>query len=145
MESTSIHLRPSSILIRSTTPCPQLASRGSFHLLSVDPDTKRVQRIVLSTIWPKPVAEPEELLLVDAVQHGDGRPLDHFVFQGGHRKWALSSIGLRYVRPARRQCPIWSPLDPREQISEVSLKVCLVSPPRHAVHPGGGIAFEREE
>jgi len=29
--------------------------KNEVHLLSVDPDTKRVQRIVLSTIWPKPV------------------------------------------------------------------------------------------
>jgi len=36
-------------------------------------------------------------------------------------------------------------MNPRVQISEVSVKVCLVGPPRHAIHPGGGIAFEREE
>jgi hypothetical protein len=33
-------------------------------------------------------------------------------------------------------------MDPRGQISEVSVKACLVGPPRD---PGGGIAFEREE
>src|SRR5258707_14463279 len=31
------------------------------------------------------------------------------------------------------------------QISEVSVKVCFVSSPRHPVHTGGGVAFEREE
>jgi hypothetical protein len=36
-------------------------------------------------------------------------------------------------------------MDPRGEISEVSLKVCLVGPPRHSVHSGGGVAFEREE
>jgi hypothetical protein len=36
-------------------------------------------------------------------------------------------------------------MDPRGQISEVSVKVCLVAPPRDPVHAGSGIAFEREE
>jgi hypothetical protein len=62
----------------------------------------RIQRIVLSAFWSESVAEPDELFLVNAVQHLDGRPLDYFVFQGGHRKWALSSVGLWYVRSARR-------------------------------------------
>src|SRR5437762_5077315 len=30
------------------------------------------------------------------------------------------------------------------QISEVSVKVCFVGPPRHAVHTGGGVTLERE-
>jgi hypothetical protein len=93
--------------------------KNEVHSLGRDPDAKRIQRIVLATPWSEPVAEPEELLLVDAVQHGNGRPLDYLVFQGGHRQWALSSVSLRYVRPARRQCPIGSSVDPRVQISEV--------------------------
>ena len=36
-------------------------------------------------------------------------------------------------------------MNPRVQISEVSVKVCFVGLPRHAVHAGGGIALEREE
>src|SRR5262245_33604088 len=119
--------------------------KNEVHLLAGDSDAERIQSIVLATSRSECVTEPEELLLVDAVQHLDGRPLDHFVFQGGHRKRALSSVGLRYVRPARRQCPVCSPLDPRDQTSEVSLKVCVVALPRHAVHAGGGVAFEREE
>jgi hypothetical protein len=31
------------------------------------------------------------------------------------------------------------------QISDVSVKVCLVGLPPHPVHAGGGIALEREE
>ena len=31
------------------------------------------------------------------------------------------------------------------QISEVSVKVCFVGPPRHAVHTGGGVTLEREK
>jgi hypothetical protein len=31
------------------------------------------------------------------------------------------------------------------QISEVSIKVCLVGSPRQSINAGGGIALEREE
>jgi|KBSSwiStaDraftv2_1062776.scaffolds.fasta_scaffold91158_1 hypothetical protein len=119
--------------------------KNEVHLLAGDPDAQRIQRIVLSTTWSEPVAEPEEVLLVDAVQHGGGRSLDYLVFQGGHREWALSSVSLWYVGPARWKCPVCSSMDPRGQISEVSVKVCLVCPPRYPVHSGSGIAFEREE
>jgi hypothetical protein len=36
-------------------------------------------------------------------------------------------------------------MNPRMQISEVSVKVCFVGRPCQFVHPSGGIAFEREE
>src|SRR5713226_9367288 len=36
-------------------------------------------------------------------------------------------------------------MNPLVQISEVSVKVCFVGRPRQSLHPGGGIAFEREE
>jgi hypothetical protein len=36
-------------------------------------------------------------------------------------------------------------MNPLVQISEVSVKVCFVCRPRQSIHPGGGIAFEREE
>src|SRR5262249_57938555 len=70
---------------------------NEVHLLAGDCDTEPVQRIVLSASRSKPVTEPEEFLLVDAVQHVDSRPLDDLVFQGGHRQRALTSVGLRYV------------------------------------------------
>src|SRR5262245_28701774 len=76
--------------------------KNEVHLLGRDSNAERVQRIVLSTPRPKPITEPEEILLINAVQHLGGRPLDDFVFQGGHCKWALSSVGLGYVRSARR-------------------------------------------
>jgi len=38
---------------------------NKVHPLAIDPDNERVQRIVLAAFGPEPVAEPEELLLVD--------------------------------------------------------------------------------
>src|SRR5215831_10583020 len=78
-----------------------ISVKNEVHFLGRDPDAERVQRIVLSAPRPEPITEPEEILLENAVQHLSGRPLDDFVLQGGHRKWALFSIGLGYVRSAR--------------------------------------------
>src|SRR5215510_14392095 len=86
--------------------------KNEVHLLAGDSNAERVQRIVLSASRSKPIAEPEELLLIDAVQHLDGRPLDYLVFQGGHRQWALSAVCLGYIRSARRQRPVCSPMNP---------------------------------
>src|ERR1700745_2971189 len=50
-----------------------------------DADHQCVQRIVLAALGSKSVREPKELLLVDRVQHRDGRPLDDLVLKGGYR------------------------------------------------------------
>jgi hypothetical protein len=73
---------------------------NEVHTLGGDPDTERIQRIVLSALGPETVAEPEEVLLIDAVQHGDSRSLDNLVLERRYRQWALSAVSLRYVRPA---------------------------------------------
>jgi hypothetical protein len=49
---------------------------------------------------PDSVREPEEVFLVDRVQHRDGRPLNNFVLKGGYRERALLTIRLRYVDPS---------------------------------------------
>jgi hypothetical protein len=54
---------------------------------------------VLAAFRSEPIREPEEVFLVDRVQHCDGRPLDDFVLKGGDRKRALAAIRLRYVLP----------------------------------------------
>jgi hypothetical protein len=118
---------------------------SEVHTLGGDPNDQGVQRIVLATLGAETVAEPEELLLVDAVQHGHDRFLDDLVLQRRHRQWALFSIRLRYVRPARWQSPVRPAMNPCMQISEVSVKVCCVGLPCQTVYPGSGFALEREE
>jgi hypothetical protein len=93
----------------------------------------------------EPVREPEEVFLVDGVQHHDGGAPDDLVFQGGDRRRPLSPVHFRYVRPAGRLGPVRSAMDPSMQIDEPWLKVCLVVVPRHAIHAGGGLALERVE
>ena len=41
---------------------------------------------------PEPVAEPEEVFLVDGIQHSSGRSMDDFVLKGSDRKRALPPV-----------------------------------------------------
>ena len=61
------------------------------------------------------------------------------------RQGTLLAVGLRYIGPARRLRPVGSPMDPCVQISEVSVKVCGIGRPSHAVHAGSRLALERVE
>jgi len=94
---------------------------------------------------PEPVREPEELLLVDRVQHFGRRPLNDLVLQGGDRKRALSTVRLGNVDPPGWLCPVRSSMEPRMQVRELALEVCLVVRPGQPIHPGGGILLELEE
>jgi hypothetical protein len=48
---------------------------------------------------PEPGGEPPKILLVDLLEDGHHRLLDHLVFQGGEAQRTLSSISLRDVDP----------------------------------------------
>ena len=69
------------------------------HLRALDPDNERIQRIVRAAPRSKSEREPEEVFLVDRVEHRNCRPLDDLVLQGGNRERALfpSAFGM-YVR-----------------------------------------------
>ena len=121
------------------------ASRIQFTFVPGDPDRQGIQRIVLAASGPEPVREPEEVLLVDRVQHRDRRPLDDLILQSGDRQRPLSSVRLRYVRPAGRLGPVRSSVDPFVQILEPVLEICLVVPPCQPIHAGSGVALERVE
>ena len=115
------------------------------HLLAGDPDYQRIQRIVLATLGSEPIREPDEVLFVDRVQHCDCRPLDDLVFKGGDRKRALPAIWLRYISPPGWQCPVRSPLDPRVQVLDPAIEVCLVVLPCQPIYARGSFSLEREE
>ena len=70
------------------------------HLAPVDPDRQRIQRIMLATPRPEPVAEPEEVLLPDRVQHFDQRALDYLVLQRRNAQRPLSPVRLRDIHPS---------------------------------------------
>jgi hypothetical protein len=115
------------------------------HLPGVDGHRQRVQRIVRPSSRPEAVAEPEEVLLVDRFEHRGRRPLDDLVLQRRDCQRPLPAVRLRDIDPPRRQRPVGAPMDTVPQISEVSLKVCGVVLPRHAVHAGRRLALDCSE
>jgi hypothetical protein len=88
---------------------------------------------------------PRKILFVDGVEHHGACALDDLVFQSRDCQRPLSTIRLRYVRPARWMRPIRSPVDPSVEILEIALEVRLVVLPGHPVDSSGGFAFERVE
>jgi hypothetical protein len=101
--------------------------------------------MVLAAPGPEAVREPEEILLVDRVQHCDHCTLDDFVFQRSDPQRALLAARLRYVAPPDRQCPVRSALDPCVQVLEILFQFRLVVRPPQTVYPGCGRALKRVE
>src|SRR5262245_19599649 len=106
------------------------------HLLAVDPDAERIQRIMRAAPRPEPVREPEEVFLVDRVQQRGHSPLADLVLQGGDRERALSAVRLARRDPPARQRPICYPMDPIVQILEIALEFRLVVLPGQPIYAG---------
>ena len=121
---------------------PDVGVKDSVHLPFGDAYRQGIQRIVRPSSGTEPVREPEEVFLIDGVQHHNGRALDDFVFQGGNRQGPLPSVRLWNIRPAGRLRTVGPTVDAAMQIDEPALKVCLVLPPRHAIHAWGGLTLE---
>jgi len=100
---------------------------------------------MLAAFGPESIREPEEIFLVDRVQHHDRRPLDDFVFQSDDRERALSSVRLRYISSPGRLRSVGSSVDPIVQILDLAVEVCLVVLPYHAVYAGSRVSLEGEE
>src|SRR3984893_4784764 len=115
------------------------------HLPVLDGDHKRIHGVVGAATRPEPVREPEEVLLVDRVQHRDNRTLDNLVLQCGNRERTLSTVRLGYVCPPGRLRPVRPPMDPCMQLLESALEVCFVVPIRQPVDPGRSIPLELAE
>ena len=64
-----------------------------------DPIRERVQRIVLAAPGSEPIAEPQELRLLDRRKDRHHRRLDNLVLDCGDAERPSPAIGLRYVLP----------------------------------------------
>ena len=67
------------------------------HIRAIDSNRKRIQRIVRAASGSETVREPEEIFLVDRVEHRDRRSLDNLVLQRGNRDRALPAVRLGYI------------------------------------------------
>ena len=94
---------------------------------------------------PEPVREPEEVFLVDRAQHCGRRPLDDLVLERRDRERSLPPIRLGYVDPPGGLRPVRSPMQPRVQVLEIALEVCLVGRPGQPVHAGCCVRLEFAE
>jgi len=99
-------------VVHRVEEAPDIGVYDEVRLAAADADHQRIHCVMRSPSGPGPVREPEEVLLVDRVQHLRHRPLNDFVFQGGNCQWTLLSIRLGYVDPPRRQRPVRSPMNP---------------------------------
>ena len=93
------------------------------HLGVADPDHQSIQRVMLAASRAEPIREPEEVLLVDRIQHRRDRTLDNLILQRGNRQRALSPIRLRNEPPPRWLRPIRSPMNPVVQVLDPVIKV----------------------
>src|SRR5271157_6497476 len=99
---------------------------------------------MLAASGTKAVTEPEEVLLVDRVQHLDERTLDDLVLQRGDAERTPPPVGLRDIPTPRRLRPIGSSVDSAVQVLEASLEVMAVILPRHAIDARSRLALERQ-
>src|SRR5205814_8877417 len=109
------------------------------HLLLVDPDRQRIERIVWLAPGPEAVGEAANVLLVDGVEHLDHRPLDDLVLQRCDTERTLAPVGFRDVCPARRSRPVAPCVQPAVQVLEITLQVLAVCRPCNAVHSSCGL------
>ena len=98
---------------------------------------------------PEPVREPDEVRLVDRVQHLDHRPLDDLVLQRGDPERPLPPVRLRDVRPPRRLRPVAPAMQPSRAGPEGSPPgppvVRATSPHPPPARPSGGALERRPE
>src|SRR5262245_24864074 len=130
------------ILVHRVEERSDVGVQYEAHLLAVDPDAERIHRIMRAAPRPEAIREPEEVLLVDRVQHRSRRPLDDLVFKGGNRQRPLTPVRFGYVHPPGGMRPVRSTMHAGVQVLEIALEVCLVIPPRQPVHAGRGVLLE---
>ena len=109
------------------------------------PVRERVQRIVLSTLRPEPVTEPQEFRLVDRRQDRRHRRLDNLVLQRGNAQRSTPPIRLRKIPSTGGQRSIPSPMHTCVKALEVCLQALLVLCPRQPIDPRRGVLLQSEE
>ena len=67
------------------------------HLLALQRDRQRIQRIMLAASRPKPVRESQKVLFIDRIQNGNDCLLYDLLLQRGNAQRALPAIGFGNV------------------------------------------------
>ncbi|MCY1297061.1 hypothetical protein D9M70_464850 [compost metagenome] len=69
------------------------------HLLALERDRQRIQRIVLATPRPKPIRESQEVFFIDRIQNGNDCLLYDLVLQRGNTQRTLPAVGFGDIDP----------------------------------------------
>ena len=112
---------------------PDVGVQHPVDPLPGDPGGERVQRVVLAAPGPEPVAEAEELRLVDRRQDGHHRGLDDLVLQRRDAERPSPAVRLRYVPSPGRQRPVGAAVEAVVEIGEPGLQVDRVLLPGQAI------------
>src|SRR5260221_5158209 len=143
------HLRIRRMTRRSPIGCSTKRTSQSWLTASKNPaisasKTQFTARVSIPTAsassascWPRPGrnpwfdrltmrAEPEEVLLVDRVQHLDQGALDDLVLHRRNAERALPPVRLPYVPPLRWLRPVAPAMNPGMQISKPPIQIVPV-------------------
>jgi hypothetical protein len=124
---------------------PDIGIENPADAASLDPNRERIQRVVLAAPRSKPIAEAQELRLVDRRQNHDHRRLDNFVLDRGDAERPLPAIRLRNLGPTRRQRSIRSGVDTPMEIGKIRFPIFFVHVPRHRIDARRRPPFQGEE
>jgi hypothetical protein len=100
--------------------------------------------MVLASTGAKAITEPEERCLINLVQDGDNRALDHFIFQGAHPEGMFPTAGLDNIPSANGLCPIGPLMHSSLHVLKPGLQVLPIRFPRHSVHTWSRVPLERK-
>src|SRR6516162_2883630 len=84
-----------------------------------------------------------EVALINLVEDRHHGLLNHLVLQCCDAPRALPPIGLRYIDPSRRSCPIRSTVHPAGKIAKPILQPGFILLPCHSIHSGRGLPLQR--
>ena len=104
------------------------ASSTQLDLPLHDAHPQRIQRIVAASSGSKPVAEAQEVLLVDLFEHGLDGLLDDLVLQGSDAQGTLTPVGLGNPCPLGGLGPVGTPMDTAVKVRQAFLQAVLRTP-----------------
>src|SRR5437867_7361051 len=108
-----------------------------FHQFLPHPVGHGVQRLMLASPWTASVREPQEVHLVNRVQHLDGGALDDLVFQHRYSKRSFPPVRLLDINTPNWSCPVCAARQPSGYTLEVFPQVLSIVLPRLAIDSCG--------
>src|SRR5450631_407918 len=115
------------------------------HLLPLDPDHQRIQRLMLTAPRPRPIREAQKVHLIYLIEDGDHGLLNDLVLQCRDAQRPLSTIGFRNVHSSRWLRLVSAPVNPVMKILDAIFNPGFILLPSHAIHSGSSLTLQRVE